>query len=276
MFLLDKKNYFKGIEPVKQIKINHLFARAVLEKHVEGIVYADNIDNPKTFYVIHPYGISLLFGESGNENFNSRFLEYLLNTDRSRLKIEWMQAYPDEWHKKIYHLLSHNLFKPNNKQVNEESYKVVENTRVNFKFNCDKYLEFKNTNITEKYLLKRTDKAVYESMKGTVIPRYFWNNVDHFCAKGVGYSLIINDQAASTAYSAFIFENKLEIGIETSEEFRGKGLAMYTCSALIDYCLENNYEPIWSCRFENTASYLLAQKLGFEPVIYIPFYKVNI
>jgi len=52
-----------------------------------------------------------------------------------------------------------------------------------------------------------------------------------------------------SAYSAYIHDNYLELGIETVEEYRGKGLAQYVCSALIDYCLQNNFEPVWSCRF---------------------------
>jgi RimJ/RimL family protein N-acetyltransferase len=60
------------------------------------------------------------------------------------------------------------------------------------------------------------------------------------------------------------------------EQYRGKGLALHACSALIDYCLEYNYEPVWACRLENYASYKLAQKLGFDPVLYMPYYKLNI
>jgi RimJ/RimL family protein N-acetyltransferase len=71
-----------------------------------------------------------------------------------------------------------------------------------------------------------------------------------------------------------VHDNYLELGIETVEAYRGKGLAQSVCSALIDYCLQNNYEPVWSCRFENTASYRLAQKLGFEPVSTRTYYKL--
>lgn len=72
------------------------------------------------------------------------------------------------------------------------------------------------------------------------------------------------------------FNNQLELGIESAPNYRGKGFAMHTCESLIDYCLEKGYEPIWSCRLENTGSYRLAQRLGFEPVLFHPFYKVDI
>ena len=112
-------------------------------------------------------------------------------------------------------------------------------------------------------------------MKGSVVPMNFWNNAEEFYNNGIGFSLIYENKVASTSYSAFLHDDKLELGIETMEEFRGKGFAQFTCSALIDYCLENNFEPVWACRLENTGSYKLAQKLGFEPIKRIPYYRLS-
>jgi len=66
----------------------------------------------------------------------------------------------------------------------------------------------------------------------------------------------------------------LEIGIETTKGYVRKGFALQSCSALIDYCLENKLEPVWGCKLENVGSFKLAQKLGFEPTFFIPFYKL--
>jgi len=84
-----------------------------------------------------------------------------------------------------------------------------------------------------------------------------------------------NDVWAATSYSSFIRDDMLELGIETVESFRGKGLAQHVCSALIDYCVKNNYEPIWACRKENIGSYKLAQKLDFEPTKEILYYRLS-
>jgi len=78
----------------------------------------------------------------------------------------------------------------------------------------------------------------------------------------------------STAFSAFVHGHLLELGIETLAGFYGRGFAQFTCSALIDYCLENNLEPVWACRLENTGSYKLAQKLGFEVEHLLPYYQL--
>lgn len=135
-------------------------------------------------------------------------------------------------------------------------------------------MDFKKKNIVADLDIVQTDKQTFKDMKG-IIPIYFWDSADDFLENGVGFSLFYDNKLASTAYSAFIHDDKLEIGIETVAEFRGKGFAQYTCSSLIDYCVENRYEPIWACKLENIGSYKLAQKLGFEPSSEIFFYRLS-
>lgn len=275
MIPLEKEGFNKLVGPLSKVKINNLFARAVVEHCIPGKVFVDNKDEPKTFYVVHPYGMSLLFGKCDNEAFNSRFRDHALNTSKTRNQYEWMQAFPGEWDDVLKDLFGADMVtsSSSNDKIGNEFIQL--NTRINFKFNPDKYLEFKRKNIVADWKVVRTDQQMFASMKGSVIPYYFWNSADEFFEKGIGYTLIHDDQLASTAYSAFIHENQLEIGIETNEAFRGKGFAQYTCSHLIDYCMAHHYEPVWACRKENAGSYLLAQKLGFEPTAEIPYYRLN-
>lgn len=275
MKLLDKNSYYKLTEPLKKVSINNLFARSVVEQCVEGTIYVDNYDNPQTYYVIHPYGMSLLFGNWQNDEFNSSFKEYALNTVHNRDKHEWMQAYPDNWDSVLNNLFKDCLINSSNNIEKKENGIIELNTRVNFKFNSEKYLNFRKKLDFSNLHIVRTDKIIFNEMKGSVVPLYFWNDSESFLKNGIGFSLFYENKLASTVYSSFIHDKKLEFGIETIEEFRGKGLAQYTCSALIDYCIENNYEPIWACRLENSASYRLAQKLGFEPVLEIPYYRLS-
>jgi hypothetical protein len=274
MILLDKTHYNKAIEPLKKVTINTLFAHAVVDGCVEGVVFVDDVDRPRTFYVEHPYGMSLLFGEAGNEEFNSKFLDYSLNADRNRDKHVWMQAWPQKWDAKLVELFDGRLIKSEDNTGDDNGNFVELNTRVNFKINVDKHQRFKATSPAHSHKITRSDKCVFENMKGSVVPYYFWDNAEHFCNDGVGFSLFCERDLASTAFSAFIVDNKVEIGIETFEIFKRKGLAQLACSALIDYCLENSLEPIWSCRLENYGSYKLAQKLGFDPTITLPYYRL--
>jgi hypothetical protein len=272
MNLLDKNQYHKALPPLLSVTVNHLFARSVIEKHVSGEVYTDNGVNPGAFYVVHPYGMSLLFGMSNDINFQKSIISYILNKEGQRQRIEWMQAYPSIWNKRIEELTGDLLVASDSVNAG----KVEVHTRANFKFNTDKYRSFRKQLKTDNLSIVRTDKDLFEKMEGAVVPKKFWDNAVDFCNKGVGFTTLLNGKPACTAYSAYIFAGQLELGIETLADHRGKGLALLTCASLIDYCLENSYEPVWSCRLENTASYCLAQKLGFEPTVTLPFYRLPV
>lgn len=275
MILLPEDRYCLLKEKVKKVQINNLFARSVIEKHVSGIVYVDDINKFNTVYVIHPYGISLLFGDYNNVEFNNHFKSYALNIDSSRNKFEWMQTYPWEWDNVLQDLFG-NLIIKSSENTDDQTSGVIElNTRVNFSFNMNKYLQTDKRALAGSDMIVNTDKLYFEQMPGSVIPLKFWDSADDFTQKGKGFTLLHNGEIASTAYSAFVHEDKLEIGIETVEKYRGFGFAELTCCRLIDYCLKSELIPVWSCRFENRASYKLAHKIGFEPILMIPFYRLS-
>jgi RimJ/RimL family protein N-acetyltransferase len=276
MQLLNPDQYHKVIGPLKKVTFNNLFARWVAEGHIIGKVYADKVESPETFYVVHPYGMSLLFGNYTNAGFNEKFREYALNNHGGRSNFEWMQAFPGEWDSVLKELFKEHLIK-SSENIFQREEKIIElNTRINFRFNRRIYDLNRQILNDPECSISKTTGLQFEEMKGSVVPAYFWKNADHFIEKGVGFSLCYKGKLASTAYSAFLLDRKLEIGIETKEEFRGKGFAVHTCSSLIDYCLENGYEPVWACKLENTPSYRLAQNLGFVPVAEIPYYRMGV
>jgi len=275
VILLDKSNYYKVFDPIQGVAINHLFADAVLHGHIRGTVYADQSENPSTFYVVHPYGMSLLFGDTTHEEFNLWLLGHALNSFKTREKYEWLQAYPETWNKQIQSQWKKYLIKSGDDKVGATDISIEENTRVNFKFNKAGYLDFKAKHSLASINIVRADCQMFENMQGSVIPSRFWDNAVDFSNRAVAFSVMDGDRVAATAFSAFVIGNQLEIGIETSESYRGKGYALAVCMALIDYCLEHNYIPVWGCKLENMPSFLLARKLGFEPTLYWPFYRLN-
>lgn len=71
---LERKDYYKAIEPLGKVKINTMFAESVVKQVIPGSVYVDDIVNPRAFYIAHPCGMSLLIGESDNEEFKRDLL----------------------------------------------------------------------------------------------------------------------------------------------------------------------------------------------------------
>lgn len=275
MKLLDKSEYAKVTELIKNVTINTLFAEAVIEKKVDGKIFVDNIDQPRSCYIVHPYCMTLLFGNSENVEFNNHFRDYALNTNNIRNANEWMQAFPNSWDNVLQELFSKKLIKSSENTGQELKGLIELNTRVNFQFHEEDFIRFKKPVIDNDIKIIRTDRQIFREMPGSVIPSYFWDTAEDFLNKGVGFSLFYKNKLASTAYSSCINDTQLELGIETVLEFRSNGFAKYVCQALIEYCIENNYEPIWACRLENIGSYKLAQKVGFRPTIELPYYRLS-
>jgi hypothetical protein len=54
IFLLSRNNCNLAASKLKDVAINHLFARSVIEHHVKGKVYVDDLSTPNSFYVLNP------------------------------------------------------------------------------------------------------------------------------------------------------------------------------------------------------------------------------
>lgn len=270
MELLSKhaleKHRNKIMEQLNFVPFNILFAKNVVEQKMTGEVFVDNTDYPQIFYILHSYGMSLLLGKSSDE-INYKFLENILSRNVEKNKVEWMQAYPYEWDFTIKKTLKDCIY--------THTPPIELDIRVNFTFNLSKYANSKKEVIDENIVILKTTKEDFENIKGSVIPKYFWHNSDEFINNGIGYSLFYKNSLASLAFSAVVDGKYVELGIETQEQFRGKKIAYKVCHALIQYCLEEGFEPIWACRKSNVGSYKLAEKLGFEESQTIPYYKLN-
>jgi RimJ/RimL family protein N-acetyltransferase len=274
MIRISPEGYCILQEDLAGVTFNCFFARSVIERHVNGTVFVDNEDKPKNAYILHPYGMALLIGDGKNDEFKTSLIGYMLNLRKERKRDEWLQVFSDSWHKTIMAALNARLLSAEDNVNHNYSDLIEVNTRVNFKFNETRYRETLHNQFGEHIIVKRLDKETTNSMYGSVVPLNFWNNEDDFLKKGIGFSAFINGEQASTAYSAFVHDRSLEIGIETVQKYRGFGYAKLACSSLIDYCINNNFEPIWSCRLENIGSYKLAISLGFEPTLKLPYYRL--
>lgn len=235
-----------------KVQINCLFARAVLDYKVDGVIAVSSCSNAQLFYIRHPYGMSLLFGQTDNYKVLNQFWNWF---KKEVTETEFLQIYPQT-----------NVNFPNNIEA-----KQLE--RINFKFNKDRYFANKNS-INAPLQLEKVTKPMFKTINGMVVPKNFWRNAEEFAKYSVGVSVLNENEPVSTSFAAFVHSNMLELGIETSYKHRGKNLAYACCSALIEYCLQHRFEPVWACRKDNVGSYKLALKLGFDPVLSIPYYEL--
>ncbi len=283
MIPLAKEHYDKIREPLRAIPFNTLFARQVINGHIDehGIhahtekVFVDDVSDPRSIYILHPYGMSLIFGDLDNTEFNDWLKTYIMDTEGERTKNEYLQVYPKAWGEFVKEIAGSSYHALGDGE-DHDGKKIVEDERINMTFR-----KLKNIPQDPSCQVVGTTGDMFYEMAGTVIPKFFWRDADDFVDNSVGFSALVDGKLASTAFAAFIVEDRgidkryLEIGIETLPEYHGRGLARQACAALIEYCLENGYEPAWSCRGNNIGSYKLAESLGFEEELRLGYWMIK-
>lgn len=247
MLKLAPEHYALLKPMLKPVDFNCYFAQSVLEQHVAGQVYVDQFPNPKAAYIRHSYGMSLLLGtaaEAFPPQVEQWLQAYILGQSgpiQRGSPDEWMQVFP--WNPQVQTLLE---------EPDLQGY-LESHSRINFVFQRHKYQDF----------------------QGRVFPKVFWDRYADFARQGIGYAVLEGGEPAAIAFSAFVVDHALEIGIETVAQHRKKGHALQACFRLIDHCLEQHLEPVWSCRSGNSASYHLALRLGFEAKAQYPYFRLN-
>ncbi len=272
MVKLNKEDYFKVMPLVNEVPYNNLFAKVVVENKVFGEVYVDCDRKPTVCLIIHKYGMSFLCGNYLNDSFNDSLIRFL-NNSLLNPNGKWLLVHPNNWESIIPVLLDRNsikLYDVNETEPRVEQNYFLQTQRVNFKFHYELFQEA--VKAPDGLTVKKIDEDIYDKIHGSVIPKYFWDSKQDFLENGVGFSLMDKDKVISTCFASLITDNTLELGVETTEEFRNNGLSIYAASQLIKYCMENSLKPLWSCRSENLGSFRLAEKLGFRPESYHVYY----
>lgn len=248
------QNYKKILKLLEKVEINTYFAKCVISGYSDGCIIVDSNNKIQNFYIYNFCGMSFLFSE--DKNFISKILNY--NKNRN-IKYEGVQLYPS---KSVQHL--HSLIRNNGLLYKDH-------TRLNFKFNHEKF-DIINTVFNKSEMIK--ESAYNKILSGRVIPSMFCN-IEHFNKSGIGYYTNENGKPTSWAFSAFIYENFLEIGVETIKNLQGNNLALINSAALIHYCIKNNIVPVWSCEKQNHGSFKLASRLGFEVSLQTKIIVIN-
>jgi hypothetical protein len=103
----------------------------------------------------------------------------------------------------------------------------------NFKFNLQKFKQFRCNIDLNEYSFCDVDIDLYNETNGSVVPKKFWNNAFEFLKRGVGFSLMVNDQPVSTVFSSYRHDDMLELGMETKPEYRRRGFASIISAKLV-------------------------------------------
>ncbi|RNB78533.1 GNAT family N-acetyltransferase [Brevibacillus fluminis] len=275
MIQLNPLDYAKVAPMVRSVPFNNLFARVVIENKVDGHVFVDDVSNPSVSLIVHKYGMALLCGSYENDAFNHQLVRFLKHPT-VEFPAKYLLTHPEQWGQKLAALLGSVKLKVDGKELEleqENNAFCLQTQRINYAFASPSRLH--DILVPASFTVARIDQDIYRKIhevQNSVVPDHFWNSAEDFLENGIGFALLYDDQIVSASFASYIVDDQLELGVETTAAFRKKGYSVYAASALVSYCLTNGYKPLWACRRENIGSSRLAERLGFAPASYHPYF----
>lgn len=256
MIELETGQYGKILPLLKNIK-QAVLPYGVCEGYNHGRVFVDDAQNPQTTAVWTPVGYYfLVLGRGQNLDDVSQVLTDTFVPESKAMGETGfiLIAEFDDWREKTSALL--------------KGREVIEIFRRPFVFNAEKFIANWREKIPAGFELKRVDESLAQQIN---LPPS-WKSPADFAAHGIGFALMDGDKIASVCSSIFASSERVEIDIHTEEEYRRRGFASITASALIEETLQQGKQPNWECFWENEESTVLALKLGFEQLPDYPVY----
>ena len=107
-------------------------------------------------------------------------------------------------------------------------------------------------------------EQVKKQLIGRIIPSFSWQDQETFLEKGKGFGICEKGKIIASAFSAVIGDGELDIGLETEEAYRGRGLGTHTALAMLGYCQKEGLTPVWGCAMQNEGSRRTAERVGFS------------
>lgn len=111
--------------------------------------------------------------------------------------------------------------------------------------------------------IREIDPELLAEIHGGIVPSLFWESSENFLKKGKGYCILDGKNVAAWVFSAAVSSSEIDIGVETAENYRGRGLAAAAAKMMIKYAFDVGKSPVWACHCNNAASKRLAEKIGF-------------
>ena len=100
-----------------------------------------------------------------------------------------------------------------------------------------------------------------------------FSSAEDYVRRGIGYCILHDEKLICGASSYAVFDNGIELEIDTAEEYRRQGLATICASQLITECVKNGIYPRWDAASPKSLD--LAKKLGYEFSHEYPAYAIK-
>ena len=81
--------------------------------------------------------------------------------------------------------------------------------------------------------IEKINASNIKAIQGRIVPAFSWESDDAFLKNGFGYVAMDGEKFAAIAFSAAVSSEEVDIGVETNEAYRNRGLAKIVARYMI-------------------------------------------
>lgn len=236
-----------------------VIARAIVEGNSFGRLWADHADDPRTVLVWDGGPIVGLAGHASNAELNEALAELVTREiapgATAKGHTVFKMFYTDGWEDN-----AGKVFKGASLQKRDRVLYTLD-TFLTADWR-DRIPSGYSIEPVDAELLGRSDLANLDRVKEEFA--CCWTTIDHFLRKGFGFCLVREKTIACWCTAEYASGMDRGIGIETVEEYQGRGFATLTASAFVEHCVSNGFRPYWDAWSSNLPSIAVAEKVGFK------------
>lgn len=233
---VDRKDYCNFISFARMNTANRIYPMSIAEGFQTGDIYVNDGDDVVCVFFWHYCGFGFISGTPSKS-----FLEEILKLKGGR---------------RLFLIT-------NDKDVicffSDRSYDI--GSRLEFGWNG----EYNPIPVSEGFLIEPITASNINKIKGRIIPSFSWESSEQFLKDGFGYVAVNDIDICAVAFGA-VSSEEVDIGVETYDEYRRKGLSAALASKMCERILNECKKPVWSCAEANEGSKRTAIKVGFKQV----------
>lgn len=233
------------------------FAYSILDRVINGNIYADS-NNFNSLLFQTDSGLYFVTGDSSNLIFLNEIKMIFEQSIIQHLRFS-LFAYTKSWYHAIEGVFDKKVNRVNRYTLSFSLEDYKNRNKIGFSEYAIGHISYSDIEHCLEF-----DKSYYDE---------YWDSISKFLQNGIGYCIKDNHTIISECVSIFKSIDFAELDIHTNPNYRGKGLAYLIAEQFIEHCISHNIQPRWDCDIDNTASFHLGNKLGFnhaqEYAIYI-------
>ena len=230
---------------IKRLFEAHQYFETIIKGTLEerlGEIFVDDIKDPNNAML--RYKMYVIFGGSGKGDNLTEFFKLV----------------QDE----VWFFCPNEIWVENLKNYFNDKLTFLNRTKVYSNELDINHIRKLKENIPENYEIVKLTNELIDCFDEYFKQRYsyYYGHLDKLKEIGFGFCALYNGQIVSVAATVLpMYKKAFEIQINTVPEHQRKGLATVVCAHLIEYSLENGYDPKWDAFTEISAA--LALKLGY-------------